>query len=379
MASLASFIKRVRKKSSFCQKNTNPLRFGCLGAARIAPDALLQPALYHEDVIVVAVAARSAQRATTFGKQWGIAKTYGGPDAYERLVNDPDVDAIYNPLPNSLHFEWTLKALAAGKHVLCEKPMADTAEEARAMFNLAEEKGLILLEAWQPQFHPAIHRVKAIVDEGLLGKIVSLHAYIGVWGWLFFIKNDIRFNYDLGGGALMDMGPYPINLMRYITSSSPTVERSFAITRSQDIDRLTDTDLIYGENIPAKMVLDSDMDGWGPFNLLPRMPKTVLRITCERGTVEIHNFVLPHIWHSITVIPKNGHSWTEKAYKPTEGRGEEWWSAYRFQLEAFVDKVRGRDPRCWRTPEESIDEMRIIDEIYTKAGLPLRPQSDFSL
>jgi len=272
-----------------------------------------------------------------------------------------------------------MKALAAGKHVLCEKPVADNEDETRQMFAFANSQGLILLEAWQPHFHPAIHRVRQLIDEGELGKVVSMSADLGVWNNLFFLKDDIRFNYELGGGGLMDMGPYPINCMRFFTSSNPSVDSAATIRRSENIDRAVDAHLTFDSYIPARIKTDSAMDGWGPFKLLPQWIKMVLRIECEFGAIEIRNYVLPHVWHSITVIPNHGKAWVEKAYKFEDGLGEEWWSAYRYQLEAFVDKVRGREPMVWRTEDDSIDSMRIIDTIYLKSGLPLRPTSTYRI
>ncbi|OBZ76357.1 D-xylose 1-dehydrogenase (NADP(+)) 2 [Grifola frondosa] len=380
MFSLISFVKRVNKGNNppLVEKASNPLRFGVLGAARIAPDAIIKPARCHDDVEVIAVAARNKDRADEFAKKWDLPKSYGGATAYQDLLDDGDIDAVYIGLPNSLHFEWTMKALALGKHVLCEKPIADNEEETRKMFAFAEEKNLILLEAWQVRFHPAIQRVKAIVEEGSLGKMVSMTTHLGVWNSVFFVKDDIRFNYSLGGGGLMDMGPYPINCMRYLASCEPVIDSAEAICRSENIDRRIETHMTFGA-LPATIITDSAMEGWGPFQLIPQWIKMVLRVDCEEGAVEIRNYVLPHVWHSITVLPKNGKPRVEKAYKPLEGKGEEWWSAYRYQLEAFMDKVRGRKPQAWRSAEDSISSMHIIDTIYTKCGLALRPNSEFKL
>ncbi|KAH9924558.1 uncharacterized protein B0H18DRAFT_426033 [Fomitopsis serialis] len=381
MSSLLAFVRRLTTGSNppRVEKTPSPLRFGVLGAARIAPDAIVKPARNHEDVLVTAIAARNQERADAFAKQWDIPKAYGGSMAYQDLVDDLEVDAVYIGLPNSLHFEWTMKALAAGKHVLCEKPIADNEEEARQMFAFAAERNLVLLEAWQVRFHPSLLRVKELVDE--LGPIVNMSTYLGVWDSVFFLKDDIRFNYDLGGGALMDMAPYPINCMRFLTSHEASVHSATATLRpgTTNIDRKIETHLSFGPaDIPATIITDSCMDGWGPFGLLPQWIKMVLRVECKEGAVEWSNYVLPHLYHSITVHPKGGAAWTEAAYKPKEGLGEEWWSAYRYQLEAFVDKVRGRQPSAWRSAEDSMESMKAIDAIYTECGLPLRPTSQFT-
>ncbi|TFY54117.1 hypothetical protein EVJ58_g9045 [Rhodofomes roseus] len=328
MSSLLAFIRRLSTCNNppEVEKAPGPLRFGVLGAARIAPDAIVKPARNHEDVIVTAIAARSQDRADAFARQWGIPKAHGGSGAYQDLVDDEDVDAVYIGLPNSLHFEWAMKALAAGKHVLCEKPIADNEEDTRKMFAFAAEKNLVLLEAWQVHFHPSLQRVKELADD--LGPIVNMSTYLGVWNSVFFLKDDIRFNYDLGGGALMDMGPYPINCMRFLTAHEPSVHSASATLRAEKIDEKIETHLSFGPDaIPATITTDSHLAGWGPLGLLPRWIQMVLRVECKEGVVEWSNYVLPHLYHSITVYPKEGGQWTEAAYKRRDGEGEEWWSA----------------------------------------------------
>ncbi|KAH7907630.1 hypothetical protein BJ138DRAFT_460302, partial [Hygrophoropsis aurantiaca] len=208
-----------------------PLKFGILGAAAIAPAALITPAKSHADVVVFAVAARDIKRAEGYAKKYGIPKYYGGTTGYQELLDDPEIDCIYNPLPNGLHYEWTMKALAAGKHVLLEKPSGDTAEETRRMFDLAESKGLVLLEAFHYRFHPAIQRAKAILDSGELGAIKSIYASLAFPRGIIGGDNDIRVKYDLGGGAMMDCGCYPLSCLRYLTSSSPSAVLSATAIR----------------------------------------------------------------------------------------------------------------------------------------------------
>lgn len=114
--------------------------------------------------------------------------------------------------------------------------------------------------------------------------------------------------------------------MRYLSSAEADVHSAEVICRLENIDKRIETHLNFG-SLPAVIITDSALDGWGPFGLLPQWLKMVLRVECEEGAVEISNFVLPHLWHSIRVYPKNGQSRTEKAYKPENGKGEEWWSA----------------------------------------------------
>lgn len=208
MSSLFGFVKRlasaINPPSASPLQDSIPIKFGILGAAAIAPAALISAAKSHPEVVVYAIAARDKNRAAAFAKKHSVSKVYGGPSGYQELLDDPEVQVVYNPLPNSLHYEWTMKALLAGKHVLLEKPSSSTAEETRKMFEFAEIKGLVLLEAFHYRFHPAIQRVKAIIDSGELGAIKHISPNLAVpkvWS-----SKNIRFNYALAGGALMDMG-----------------------------------------------------------------------------------------------------------------------------------------------------------------------------
>jgi len=165
------------------------LRIGCLGAAKIAPDALIKPAAGTERAEVVAIAARDPERARTFAEEHGIAQVDA---SYEALIRNPNVDAVYNPLPASLHAEWTLKALEQGKHVLCEKPFASNAAEAEQMVTAASDSGLVLLEAFHYRYHPLANRILEVLARGVLG---DLHQIKGAFCVSIPDPEDIR--YDL--------------------------------------------------------------------------------------------------------------------------------------------------------------------------------------
>lgn len=394
MASVTGFFKRIHAlfidppAVSKTTDNGPPLKIGILGAANIAPNALIYPARSHPEVEVYGVAARDIRKAEKFAKKYGIKKWYGGQDGYQELLNDPAINAVYNPLPNGLHYEWTMKALAAGKHVLLEKPSGDTAEESRLMFELADRKGLVLLEAFHYRFHPAIQRVKEIVDSGELGSIKEVHASLG-FPKGFIPDGDIRLNYSLGGGALMDAGCYTLNCVRYLASGNPTaVTSATALRYPKDprIDTATSADLLFPPSTPngppvrASIKCDLFLPNW--FWFIPRPPVVSARVVCDQGTVEVLNYVMPVIYHYITVTPNAGKKRTEKAYAFPSGKsekGESWWSTYRYQLEAFVDKVRDRTPQTWVSSEDSIANMLWIEKIYEEAGLGPRPESSFSL
>ncbi|KAH9847871.1 NAD-P-binding protein [Lenzites betulinus] len=377
--------RRTRSYYQAIPKTSNPLRFGILGAARIGPDALINPAKSHADVVVAAVAARDATKAAKYAKTHRIAKTFSGANAYQELLDDPEIDAVYIALPNALHFEWSIRTLNAGKHALIEKPIADTADEAAQIFALAEEKGLIALEAIHFTFHPAAQRVRTIIESGELGKVKSVigeFAVPSVLSGLFFQKDDIRFQYDLGGGATMDMGVYPLAAMRFLTgveSDAPEVTKATALGQPQTtrIDRGMHVTYALPSSITGETYVDFAMPGWGPFGLFPRMPKLSVRVALEGGDIEFFNYPLAGAYHWIKVKPRKGSARTEKAYKHPDGKGEASWTTYRYQLEAFVDKVRGRTPQFWTDQKTTISALETVGRIYAAANMPPRIKSSY--
>ncbi|EKM54182.1 uncharacterized protein PHACADRAFT_210000 [Phanerochaete carnosa HHB-10118-sp] len=395
MASIYGFVQRLYKASvpPRCAKSTDSpmIRFGILGAANIAPAALLKPVLSHPEAVVYAVAARSLEKAQAFARKHSIEKAYGGPTAYQELLDDPNVDAIYNPLPNGLHYEWTMKALHAGKHVLLEKPSSDTADETREMFEYAKSKGLVLLEAFHYRFHPAIHRVKAILDNGELGAIKHVEVTMKLPKG-FAADDDIRFNYELGGGIMMDMGCYTVNCLRYILGTDP-LEVLSSISDLMPTNDGSPSKVDTGTT--ATFAFPGDATGTVtchmrvPYMLgfIPHFPTILLTVHCENGELKMFNFVMPSMYHTIEVSAgdwkgnKSMKKRIEKVYKPTEpgAKGEEWWTTYRYQLEAFVDKVKGLTPEYWLPAEDAISNMTWVEKVYEKTGLGSRPQSNFKL
>ncbi|KAG0704261.1 NAD(P)-binding protein [Suillus ampliporus] len=335
-----------------------PLKFGVLGAAAIAPLALVLPAKSHPEVELYAVAARDISRAKSFAKKHGFKKWYGGKDGYQELLDDPAIDVVYNPLPNGLHYEWTMKALAAGKHVLLEKPSGNTAEETRRMFSLADQKGLVLLEAFHYRFHPAIQRVRGIIDSGELGAIKEVNAVLA-FPKGFIGSDNIRMNYDLGGGAMMDCGCYPLSCVRYLTSNNPSAVMSATAVRyprDPRIDTGATAKLTFASSKPGgepvRSTIRFDFSTPPRLGFIPSWPEVSVSAVCERGTIELFNFVMPVIYHSITVTPDGGVPRTEKAYtfKDGSGKGEEWWTTYRYQLEAFKSGLGSRPQSTYVFP-----------------------------
>ena len=192
----------------------NKLRWGLLSTARIN-QALLPPLRASARNELTAVASRDLERAQAYAKEQGIPRVFG---SYEAMLADPDVDVIYNPLPNSLHMEWTIKAAQAGKHVLCEKPLALTVEEVDAIAAAAQQAGVVVMEAFMYRHHPQTLKVKELVDGGAIGKLQLVR---GSFTFDISDENDVRLNSSLGGGSIWDIGCYPISYARLIAGAEP--------------------------------------------------------------------------------------------------------------------------------------------------------------
>lgn len=190
------------------------LRIGILSTAKIAR-AFVAGAQQASGVEVVAVASREHSRAEAFAHEHGLARAMD----YEELLADTDVDAIYNPLPNTLHAAWSIAAMRAGKHVLCEKPLALSAAEAEAMFAAADAHGVVLLEAFPYMFQPQTLELERLVREGAIGELRTMFA---AFGFTMDDPANIRLDAALGGGALLDAGCYAVSFVRQIFGRRPT-------------------------------------------------------------------------------------------------------------------------------------------------------------
>jgi len=326
--------------------SSSPIRIGVLGAAAIVPMALTHPARAVPEAQIVAIAARDPKRAEVFARRHKIPIVH---QTYDDLLNDPDIDAIYNPLPNSLHAEWTIRALKAGKHVLCEKPIASNAHEAEEMARVARETGLVLSEAFAYRYHPLTARVKAIIASGELGKIKHIEAQ---FCFLLPVTNNIRFKYELAGGALMDCGCYPVSLIRFLAGSEPTIERAEARLFAPQVDHNMTADLSFGHGRTAH--LECGM-------LSPKLFRSFLKVDGEAGRLRVISPFQPHWFNWLTV-----HGIKGKHGEMVRGE-----NSYALQLRAFIKAIRG-EMELNTDPADAIGNMRVIDAIYKKAGLKQR-------
>ncbi|KAF9204662.1 hypothetical protein BGZ49_005011 [Haplosporangium sp. Z 27] len=350
----------------------NALRIGILGAAKIAPLALISPAKGMKSIVVAAVAARDEAKAKAFASKHGIPNVH---PSYDAIIDDPTIDCIYNPLPNGLHFEWTKKALEAGKHVLLEKPAASNAQQTQELFALAKEKNLILLEAFHYRFHPAAIFFRETLQKHVASGHPLQHVKCVLTFPDIFPSTDIRFDYNLGGGTMMDCGCYAVNSARYFTGLEvESVEKAVAKIKAEDIDGRMDTVLnLKGkdETTVQATVVASLTNSLFSIQTYRNITPLFVAETDDK-IFTFGYFLMPVYYHYITVKDKA----TGKVQKLPKVYAE-GYTTYKYQLEAFVQAVNngGKDVESipgWVSGEDSVLNMAAIDAIYTKAGMKVR-------
>lgn len=326
---------------------TAPLRFGILGAAGIAPTALLAPAATNPDVEVLAVAARKRERAEAFAAEHGIGRVF---DDYRELLADPDIDAVYIPLPNSEHGPWCVAAVEAGKHVLVEKPFAANETEAREVAARVDGSGLVVMEAVHSHYTQLMHRLHQLVADGAIGALVDVSAAFDI---SMPDRTNIRYIQDLAGGSTMDLGCYSVAFARDIVGEEPEVVSATA--RPAPDPRLD-------EALSAELRFPSGVTGTVSSSLLEDVERQDAVITGTRGTLRVTGFVKPQDGCSIQLSVDGVEENIDVSATPT---------SYEAQLAAFVAAVRDGAPVDTDTAN-AIASMRVIDAMYTAAGLEPR-------
>jgi predicted dehydrogenase len=326
-----------------------PLRVGVLGAARITELALAGPAK-ATGIRLVAVAARNRARAEDFAARHGIERTVA---TYADVIADPEVEAVYNPLPNGLHAPWNLAALAAGKHVLSEKPFAANAEEAAEVRDAARGRGLVLMEGFHYLFHPVTRRLHELLASGTLGELLRVETTMVMPPPA---PDDPRWSLALAGGALMDVGCYSLHAQRVLapwTGGEPTLVAARAGERS-GVDEWLDADLAF----PSGAV------GSARCSMVADQLEFSCRLVGSRGQAFAPNFVQPHVDDRVIITTPEGER--------TEHPGTR--SSYTYQLEAFAAAVREGAPLPLDA-DDAVANMRLIDACYEAAGLSPRPRA----
>ena len=327
------------------------LRFGVLGAARITPKALIDASADVHSMQITRVAARDEQRATAFAEKHKIPSV---SESYQALIEADDVDVVYNPLPMNLHAEWSIAALRAGKHVLCEKPFASNAAEAQEMVDVASTEGLILGEAFHHWYHPMFQHIVDVTQSGVIGSITHAAGYFNVT----IPEPDIRWDYETSGGSLMDLGCYPLHWVRHVLGEEPTVSSA--------------TETIGPDHIDADMKAELSFPGGATAHIESSMiqpstkPKDVrLEVTGTKGSITVINPLSPQSGNSVTIRSETGESTAEF----------DAGSTYAHMVRAFCNHVTHGLPFPTKG-HDAIDNMAAIDAIYTASGLPIRGLSN---
>lgn len=327
------------------------LRIGVLGAAKIAR-LFAESVRASPKIVVAAVASRDTERAAAFARDIGVATVH---PTYEALLGDPEIDAVYVPLPNNLHAAWSIRAADAGKHVLCEKPLAASAAEARAMFEAARRNGVYVVEAYPYRAQPQTVKMRELLAAGAIGKLQLIQAS---FGFPLADAANIRMDPALAGGALMDAGSYPVSLVRTIAGTKPT--RVFAQSRwtESGVDLTTLATLEFASGLLAQ-------------------------ISCSFATARHRHAFIAGDAGSISTTYFND---TSAAFPPVlEVKRGMGWDAERESIEtaasngllaeaeSFHDLVRyGWDRWLGATPDESIDIALTLDALAAsaRAGAP---------
>jgi predicted dehydrogenase len=325
------------------------IRFGTLGAANITPRALIYPCMDEPRAAVTTVAARDRSRAEGFAHYHQIPRVL---DNYTEVIEHEKTDAIYIPLHIPAHHHWTLAALRAGKHVLCEKSLAANADQAREMAAVARESSRVLMDAFHYRYHPVFLRAREIFVSGLLGEIATVEAafHIPVTD-----PDNIRMNYQTGGGVTMDIGCYPISWVRHIIGSEPMEVQAVAEEGPPDVDVMLKSEMLFPGGIRA--TTSGDMRPNAKFS-------AYISVSGSEGSLRVVNPIVPQNGHRIE-LTVNGRTTVETCdRRPTYG----------YQLDAFVEAVEQGAP-LFTDGEDGSRQMQVIDRCYRAAGLRLRGQS----
>ena len=324
------------------------LRWGVISTANIGRAAVLPAIQASGNSELVAVASRDAQKADDFAARLGIPESYG---SYEALLEADDVDAVYIPLPNSMHREWAIKAAAAGKHILCEKPLALTAAECSEMEAAAREHGVKLMEAFMYRFHPRTQRVRAMVANGAIGELGLIHA-----AFTFPVTNpaNIRLQPELGGGSLMDVGCYCVNVSRTMAGAEPVEVQAYARWAASGVDEQMAGTLRFANGLIAQFDCALTMERREGYELAG-----------TAGHLEVPAAFLPGT-NDAVILERHGR---QSSSNHTLAGVDE----YRLMVEHFADCALNDRPLRY-TAGEAAANMRVIEALYRSARHEGKPE-----
>ncbi len=322
------------------------LRMGILGAARIAR-LFTDSVRPSRKIVIASLAARDVARARAFATELRIPRVH---TSYEALLADPEIDAVYNPLPNTLHAEWSIRAVDAGKHVLCEKPLAMTSQEADAMFAAARRNGRYLVEGYPYRAQPQTIELRKLLASGAIGTVQVVQAAFG-----FPLRDlaNIRYDRALGGGALMDAGSYPVSVLRMIAGERPRRVSALAQWASTGVDRTLAGLMEFPSGLLAELSCSF---------ATARHRHAVIIGDAGMITTTYLNDTSATLPPRLEVRRGTGYDATHETIVTAEANG------FLAEADAFADLVRHGWSR-WpgATPEESADTVRILEALAKSA------------
>ena len=333
---------------STASTTSHRLRWGILGMANIALKAVMPAIHASRNGEIFAISSRGFQKTDAAAQQFGVPQSYG---SYEEMLKAPEIEAVYIPLPNHLHYPWALEALARGKHVLCEKPLALNAEEAQKMRDAFKGSGFRLMEAFMYRFQPRIREVKRLVETGAIGEVRLVRAS---FSFQITRRPNIRLDPTMGGGSLMDVGCYGVNFARYILGEPDEV---FAFAHVGQVSKVDET-LTAALRFPGGALAQVDSSFQVPRRMFAEVVGT-------GGRIEI-----PLTW-----IPGPGEA--RVIVEQVDGTAETLTfpevNPYQIMVEEFADAVLSHRPMPL-PPADAVANMRVIDALRQSAqtGQPVR-------
>lgn len=329
------------------------VRLGLVAASRIAVPAVIEPARQVDGVEITAVAARDLIRARETANSIGAEHAFG---AYADLIASNTVDAVYIGTPASHHREWAVAAIESGKHVLCEKPFAANADDARLIADAAAASNVVVMEAFHWRYHPYAEQIRGVLDSGVLGTMQRVEAIFDIPDGRIK-RDDIRWDFPIGGGSTMDLGCYSIQWARFAAGPDPEVVSATAVSPVLEIDA----------SLGAELVWPSGVTGWIHSSMISPGSEVVasLRVIGDRGTMLAMNPLAPQNGGSVITVDVDGEVTTHEA---------DTSATYYHQLVAFREAIVNGAPFP-TTAADGVRNMEIIDACYRAAGLQPRPSA----
>jgi predicted dehydrogenase len=325
------------------------LRWGVLGAAEIGRTQVIPAVQGSANGTVVALASRDVERARGYAQGLGISRVHA---TYEALLGDPEVDAVYIPLPNALHAEWAIRAAEAGKAVLCEKPLATTADGAQSVLDVCARHRVALMEGFMYRFHPQNQRVRELIAQGIVGEVREVRAHLSVALMNPPDPANVRLQPALGGGALLDMGCYTVNIVRMVFGDEPRrVLASWEIDPRFGVDVTTAGILEFSNGRIASVSCSFVAGGQGTYTVIG-----------TEGTIEVPRAIIlgmdTRAPEGIVIIVDADGNRREERFAPT--------NQYRLMAEAFASAVLSGQPVPFPA-QDAVRNLHVLDALAAAA------------